>query len=136
MAAKDLDAESSSVFSQETEAERWTLIAKGQTVEDGGGGKKRAVGNSQFDAEADLKRRVIHCINNIEEASDKIASYNPNRSDFFKMLSEVSRDKVQAIREAKIIFQEKLRKVSQACNYEISSQEAICILAAQTIFSH
>lgn len=52
-----------------------------------------------------LKKRVIQVINNIEEASERVANYTPNRSDFFKMLSEVSRDKVNSIREAKKIFE-------------------------------
>ena len=84
--------------------------------------------------EHELKKRVVQVINNIEEAADRVANYTPNRSDFFKMLSEVSRDKVNSIREAKKIFEKKLRKVTKACDYEISSQEGLCILAAQNIF--
>ena len=123
-----------SVWSAEDRGEKWTLKPKEGDSEDGT--TKKAVNTVQvLNEEQELRKRVIQVINNVEEASERVANYTPNRSDFFHMLSEVSRDKVNSIKEAKKIFEQKLRKVSKACNYEVSSQEALCILAAQNIFS-
>ena len=58
------------------------------------------------------------------------------KNDFLNVLRDVTRSKILSIREARSIFDQRVKKLIKAQRYEVRSQELYGVAAAQQVFTH
>lgn len=83
-----------------------------------------------------MHKQVAHIINNLDDLTEKATRMKLTKNDFLNVLREVTRSKILSIREARTIFDNRVRKLIKAQRYEVRSQELYGVAAAQKVFTH
>ena len=80
------------------------------------------------------KELVMEMIENLDSAYERVKEVKLTKIDFIDCLRGVTQKKVFAVKEARDIFEKRIRKLIRSQEYELSQQENICILTAQEVF--
>mgnify|MGYP006093475937 FL=1 len=76
----------------------------------------------------------MEMIENLDSAYERVKEVKLTKIDFIDCLRGVTQKKVFAVKEARDIFEKRIRKLIRSQEYELSQQENICILTAQEVF--
>lgn len=64
---------------------------------------------------------LIDLVDNIDEVSEIVDTLPITKNDFFNCLREITREKVKGVKQAKDIFDKRIRKMMRAQEYELQN---------------
>jgi len=81
-----------------------------------------------------LVQKVANIVDNIGDISEQAQNMKLTRNEYLNCMREVTKVKIISIKEAREIFNRRIKKLMKAQSYEIKSQEAFAMGAAQKVF--
>lgn len=125
-----------SIMSTDDDKKWLDLMKRGQDHEGRGSSLGRDGGTDGFDHRGGkcLSEKVADLVENVDELSIRAQNMKLTRSEFLNCLRDVTKVKILSIKEAKDIFEVRVKKLLQAQHYEIKSQELFGLTAAQDVF--
>jgi hypothetical protein len=69
-------------------------------------------------------------IENIDDISEKAQNMKLTKNDFLNCLRDLTKEKILTLKEAKVVFENRIRKLIRSQDYEIQCQEAFAVRAA------